>query len=140
MSQDGDVESRGSQVRRHASFSSRDSEKTEQQAAIKRHASSESPSISLLIKLNVSAAGKQSWPRFIYIHVFLLDVNQYARYGKTRAEEDARRYLRQKEELENQKEELRNALISLRREKKQLKEEMKSSTGQGHVSHTRSTV
>ncbi|XP_047462706.1 actin filament-associated protein 1-like 1 [Mugil cephalus] len=95
---DEDVESRGSQVRRHASFSSRDSEKTEQQAAIKRHAS---------------------------------NVNQYARYGKTRAEEDARRYLRQKEELEKQKEELRNALISLRREKKQLKEEMKSSTGHG---------
>lgn len=59
-----------------------------------------------------------------------LDVNQYARYGKTRAEEDARRYLRQKEELEEQKEELRNALISLRREKKQVKEEMKSVTGQ----------
>lgn len=41
--QDEDVESRGGQVRRHASFSSRDSEKTEQQATIKRHASSESP-------------------------------------------------------------------------------------------------
>lgn len=37
-----DVESRSAQVRRHASFSSRGSEKTEQQAAIKRHASSES--------------------------------------------------------------------------------------------------
>lgn len=34
------MESRGGQVRRHASFSSRDSEKTEQQAAVKRHASS----------------------------------------------------------------------------------------------------
>uniref|UniRef100_A0A8C5NEJ2 Actin filament-associated protein 1-like 1 n=1 Tax=Gouania willdenowi TaxID=441366 RepID=A0A8C5NEJ2_GOUWI len=85
------------QVRRHASFSSRGSEKTEQQAAIKRHAS---------------------------------NVNQYGRYGKTRAEEDARRYLREKEELEEQKKELRNVLITLRRERKEVKEEMKSSTGQ----------
>ncbi|KAG7217082.1 hypothetical protein INR49_027622 [Caranx melampygus] len=95
---EGDVESRGGQVRRHASFSTRGSEKTEQQAAIKRHAS---------------------------------NVNQYGRYGKTRAEEDARRYLTQKEELEGQKEELRNALISLRREKKEVKEGMKSGTGHG---------
>uniref|UniRef100_A0A8D3CMY3 Actin filament-associated protein 1-like 1 n=1 Tax=Scophthalmus maximus TaxID=52904 RepID=A0A8D3CMY3_SCOMX len=93
-----DDESRSGQVRRHASFSSRDSEKTEQQATIKRHVSS---------------------------------VNQYARYGKTRAEEDARRYLKEKEELEKQKEELRSALISLRREKKVVKE-MKSDTGQSH--------
>uniref|UniRef100_A0A8D2ZMG6 Actin filament-associated protein 1-like 1 n=1 Tax=Scophthalmus maximus TaxID=52904 RepID=A0A8D2ZMG6_SCOMX len=92
---DEDDESRSGQVRRHASFSSRDSEKTEQQATIKRHVSS---------------------------------VNQYARYGKTRAEEDARRYLKEKEELEKQKEELRSALISLRREKKVVKE-MKSDTG-----------
>uniref|UniRef100_A0A3Q1F4U3 Actin filament-associated protein 1-like 1 n=1 Tax=Acanthochromis polyacanthus TaxID=80966 RepID=A0A3Q1F4U3_9TELE len=96
--EDETVESRGGHVRRHASFSSRDSEKTQQQAAIKRHAS---------------------------------NVNQYARYGKTRAEEDARRYLRQKEELERQKEDLRNALISLRREKRGVKEEMKSATGHG---------
>ncbi|XP_076017537.1 actin filament-associated protein 1-like 1 [Genypterus blacodes] len=95
---EGEVESRGGQVRRHASFSSRDSDKTEQQAAVKRHAS---------------------------------NVNQYGRYGKTRAEEDARRFLRQKEELEKQKGELRNTLISLRREKKEIKEGMKSSTGQG---------
>ncbi|KAF7662524.1 hypothetical protein LDENG_00233740 [Lucifuga dentata] len=95
---EGEVESRAGQVRRHASFSSRDSDKTEQQAAIKRHAS---------------------------------NVNQYARYGKTRAEEDARRYLKQKEELEKKKEELRNTLTSLRREKKEVKEEMKSGTGHG---------
>ncbi|KAM9847175.1 actin filament-associated protein 1-like 1 [Aulostomus maculatus] len=94
--EDGDIEGRANQLRRHASFSSRDSEKTEQQAAIKRHAS---------------------------------NVNQYGRYGKTRAEEDARQYLKQKEELEKQKENLRNALISLRREKKEMKEKMKSSTG-----------
>lgn len=66
----------------------------------------------------------------------LLDVNQYARYGKTRAEEDARRYLIQKEELEKQKEELRQALISLRREKKEVKEEMKTVTGQRQITHT----
>ncbi|CAG11747.1 unnamed protein product, partial [Tetraodon nigroviridis] len=91
-----DVESRTAQVRRHASFSSRDSEKTEQQAAIRRHAS---------------------------------NVNHYARYGKTRAEEDARRYLQQKEELEEQKKELRTALISLRRDKRDVKEEMKNGAG-----------
>lgn len=67
---------------------------------------------------------------------FLLDVNQYARYGKTRAEEDARRYLTQKEELEKQKEELRNALISLRKEKKEVKEEMKGVAGQRQIMHT----
>ncbi|XP_053187424.1 actin filament-associated protein 1-like 1 isoform X1 [Scomber japonicus] len=94
---DEDIDNRASQVRRHASFSSRDSEKTEQ-AAVKRHAS---------------------------------NVNQYGRYGKTRAEEDARQYLTQKEELEKQKEELRNALIALRKEKRELKEEMKSGTGHG---------
>lgn len=58
-----------------------------------------------------------------------VDVNHYARYGKTRAEEDARRYLQQKEELEEQKKELRSALISLRRDKREVKEEMKNRTG-----------
>ncbi|XP_026228355.1 actin filament-associated protein 1-like 1 [Anabas testudineus] len=95
--EEGNIDRKGSQVRRHASFSSRDSEKTEQ-AAIKRHAS---------------------------------NVNQYGRYGKTRAEEDARRYLTQKEELEKQKGALRSELISLRKEKKVVKEEMKSGTGCG---------
>lgn len=88
-----DADSRGAQVRRTASFSSRGSEKTEQQAAIKRHTS---------------------------------NVNQYGRYGKLRAEEDARKYLRQKEELEKQKEDLKNALMSLRREKRQVKEQLKT--------------
>ncbi|KAM3869580.1 actin filament-associated protein 1-like 1 [Diretmus argenteus] len=95
---EGAAESRPGQVRRHASFSSRDSDKTEQQSTIKRHAS---------------------------------NVNQYARYGKTRAEEDARRYLRQKEELEKEKEELKNTLFSLRKERKEVKGEMKNSTGPG---------
>jgi len=66
---------------------------------------------------------------------FLLDVNQYGRYGKMRAEEDAKRYLRQKEELEKQKEELRNELITLRVEKREVKEEMKSDAGQGQTQH-----
>ncbi|KAG7516226.1 hypothetical protein JOB18_026033 [Solea senegalensis] len=94
--EDGNAESKPGQVRRHASFSSRDSEKTEQQATIKRHVS---------------------------------NVNHYAKYGKTRAEEDARRYLTQQEELEKQKEKLRSELIALRREKKEVKEKMKNGTG-----------
>ncbi|KAJ0061598.1 hypothetical protein NL108_005787 [Boleophthalmus pectinirostris] len=84
---------RGAQVRRTASFSSRGSEKTEQQATIKRHAS---------------------------------NVNQYGRYGKMRAEEDARRFLLQKEELEKQKEVLKQALAVLRRDKREVKEELKA--------------
>lgn len=84
---------RGAQVRRTASFSSRGSEKTEQTAAIKRHAS---------------------------------NVNQYGRYGKMRAEEDARRFLLQKEELEKQKDTLRNHLLALRREKREVKDELKT--------------
>ncbi|XP_053702709.1 actin filament-associated protein 1-like 1 isoform X2 [Synchiropus splendidus] len=91
---EGDVAS--GQLRRHASFSSRDSEKTEQQAAVKRHTSS---------------------------------VNQYGRYGKTRAEEDAKRYGAEKEELEQQKEKLRSSLLCLRRERKELKEKMKADAG-----------
>ncbi|XP_058484190.1 actin filament-associated protein 1-like 1b isoform X2 [Solea solea] len=94
--EDENAESKPGQVRRHASFSSRDSEKTEQQATIKRHVS---------------------------------NVNHYAKYGKTRAEEDARRYLTQQEELEKQKEKLRSELIALRREKKEVKEKMKNGTG-----------
>lgn len=65
-----------------------------------------------------------------FLLCFPTDVIQYGRYGKTRAEEDAKRYRRQKEELEKQKEELRNTLISLRKEKKVLKEEVKSGPGQ----------
>ncbi|KAM9788533.1 actin filament-associated protein 1-like 1 [Neosynchiropus ocellatus] len=90
---EGDAEG---QARRRASFSSRDSAKTELQAAVKRHTSS---------------------------------ANQYGRYGKTRAEEDAKRYGAEKEELEKQKEKLRSSLISLRREKKEVKERMKADAG-----------
>ncbi|KAF7662823.1 hypothetical protein LDENG_00226350 [Lucifuga dentata] len=53
------------------------------------------------------------------------DANQYGRYGKTRAEEDAKRYLKEKEELEREKDGIRNALVTLRKEKRELKEELK---------------
>ncbi|XP_063059851.1 actin filament-associated protein 1-like 1b isoform X2 [Engraulis encrasicolus] len=54
--------------------------------------------------------------------------NQYGKYGKTRAEEDARRYLNEKEELEKQKEVIRQALVLLRKEKRDIKEEQKTAT------------
>ncbi|XP_060783664.1 actin filament-associated protein 1-like 1 isoform X4 [Neoarius graeffei] len=56
------------------------------------------------------------------------NANQYGRYGKTRAEEDARHYLREKEELEREKDNIRNALVMLRKEKRETKERMKVAT------------
>ncbi|KAB5548831.1 hypothetical protein PHYPO_G00060160 [Pangasianodon hypophthalmus] len=56
-------------------------------------------------------------------------VNQYCKYGKTRAEEDARRYLNEKEQLEKEKEEIRKKLMSLRKEKREVKEQLKDATG-----------
>ncbi|XP_019747509.1 actin filament-associated protein 1-like 1 isoform X3 [Hippocampus comes] len=85
----GGPAARSASPRRRASFSSRDSDRTEQQAAIKRHAS---------------------------------NVNQYARYGKLRAEDDARRYVTQQAELERQKDALRRDLHALRADRKNLKE------------------
>lgn len=55
--------------------------------------------------------------------------NQYGKYGKTRAEEDARRYLNEKEELEKQKDLIRKTLVTLRKEKRDIKEELKNTTG-----------
>lgn len=52
--------------------------------------------------------------------------NPYGRYGKTRAEEDAKRYLKEKEELEREKDGIRNALVALRQEKRELKDELKT--------------
>lgn len=78
----------------------------------------------------------QSTETLHHLRCVLLAVNQYARYGKTRAEEDARRYLNQKEELEKQKEELRHALIALRREKREVKEGSKAAAGQWPSRHT----
>nr|BAC04277.1 unnamed protein product [Homo sapiens] len=54
--------------------------------------------------------------------------NQY-KYGKNRAEEDARRYLVEKEKLEKEKETIRTELIALRQEKRELKEAIRSSPG-----------
>lgn len=56
-------------------------------------------------------------------------MNQYGKYGKTRAEEDARQYLNEKERLEKEKEEIRKKLVSLRKEKKEVKEQLKDATG-----------
>ncbi|KFP72745.1 Actin filament-associated protein 1-like 1, partial [Acanthisitta chloris] len=54
--------------------------------------------------------------------------NQY-RYGKNRAEEDARRFLTEKEKLEKEKASLRSELMLLRKEKRELREAMKGSVG-----------
>ncbi|NWY47893.1 AF1L1 protein, partial [Sylvia atricapilla] len=54
--------------------------------------------------------------------------NQY-RYGKNRAEEDARRFLTEKEKLEKEKASIRSELMLLRKEKRELREAMKGSTG-----------
>jgi len=55
-------------------------------------------------------------------------VNHYGKYGKTRAEEDARRYLNEKEQLEKEKEQIRKSLLSLRSEKRVVKEGLKKSS------------
>ncbi|XP_060036755.1 actin filament-associated protein 1-like 1 isoform X2 [Erinaceus europaeus] len=54
--------------------------------------------------------------------------NQY-KYGKNRAEEDARRYLVEKEKLEKEKETIRSELMALRQEKRELKEAIRSNAG-----------
>ncbi|XP_010163064.1 actin filament-associated protein 1-like 1, partial [Antrostomus carolinensis] len=56
------------------------------------------------------------------------NANQY-RYGKNRAEEDARRFLTEKEKLEKEKASIRSELVLLRKEKRELREAMKGSTG-----------
>uniref|UniRef100_A0A3Q3AMX0 Actin filament-associated protein 1-like 1 n=1 Tax=Kryptolebias marmoratus TaxID=37003 RepID=A0A3Q3AMX0_KRYMA len=53
------------------------------------------------------------------------NANQYGKYGKTRAEEDAKRYLQEKEGLEKERDGIRNTLVTLRQEKRELKEELK---------------
>lgn len=57
------------------------------------------------------------------------DANQYGKYGKTRAEEDAKRYLKEKESLEKERDGIRNTLVTLRQEKRELKEELKMASG-----------
>ncbi|XP_059202631.1 actin filament-associated protein 1-like 1 isoform X2 [Centropristis striata] len=56
------------------------------------------------------------------------NANQYGKYGKTRAEEDAKRYLKEKEDLERERDGIRNALVTLRKEKRELKEELKTAS------------
>ncbi|XP_067160675.1 actin filament-associated protein 1-like 1 isoform X2 [Apteryx mantelli] len=57
------------------------------------------------------------------------NANQY-RYGKNRAEEDARRFLTEKEKLEKEKAAIRSELVLLRKEKRELREAAKGSAGQ----------
>ncbi|KAJ8406082.1 hypothetical protein AAFF_G00309700 [Aldrovandia affinis] len=61
------------------------------------------------------------------------NANLYGKYGKTRAEEDARRYLSEKEELEKERDGIRSALLLQRKEKREAKEELKSATGKQKV-------
>uniref|UniRef100_A0A8C6V915 Actin filament-associated protein 1-like 1 n=1 Tax=Naja naja TaxID=35670 RepID=A0A8C6V915_NAJNA len=56
------------------------------------------------------------------------NANNY-KYGKNRAEEDARRFLTEKDKLEKEKASIRNELIELRKEKRELREAMKSKSG-----------
>ncbi|XP_066573174.1 actin filament-associated protein 1-like 1 isoform X2 [Amia ocellicauda] len=56
------------------------------------------------------------------------NANQY-KYGKTRAEEDARRFLCEKDKLEREREGIRTQLLALRRQRKELKEELKTASG-----------
>ncbi|KAM4876139.1 actin filament-associated protein 1-like 1 [Thomomys bottae] len=52
-----------------------------------------------------------------------------SKYGKNRAEEDARRYLVEKEKLEKEKEMIRTELLALRQEKRELREAIRNSPG-----------
>lgn len=60
-----------------------------------------------------------------------LDANKHVsgKYGKTRAEDDARRYLKEKDEMEKAREVLKSALLVLRNERKEVKEQLKDATG-----------
>lgn len=68
---------------------------------------------------------------YIYIYIYgppVSDANQY-KYGKNRAEEDARQFVIEKERLEKEKEAIRNKLLAFRKERRELKELLKNSTG-----------
>lgn len=56
------------------------------------------------------------------------NANQY-KYGKNRAVEDAKKFLCEKNNLEEEKARIRNELLTLRKEKKELKEAVKSCEG-----------
>ncbi|XP_028908198.1 actin filament-associated protein 1-like 1 isoform X1 [Ornithorhynchus anatinus] len=84
-------------------------------AQVKRHASScseKSRRVDPQVKVKRHASSAQQY-----------------RYGKNRAEEDARRFLVEKEKLEGEKQSIRDELGSLRREKREVKEAMKTSSG-----------
>lgn len=131
------------QVKRHASSCSEKSRRVDPQVKVKRHASSESPGHK---PRQGSRPGREgavhqgdelgglSWTggchrccpsRALPVPA---GANQY-RYGKNRAEEDARRFLTEKEKLEKEKASIRSELMLLRKEKRELREAMKGSTG-----------
>ncbi|XP_028316158.1 actin filament-associated protein 1-like 1 isoform X2 [Gouania willdenowi] len=56
------------------------------------------------------------------------NANQYGKYGKTRAEEDAKCLLREKEELEKERDGIRYALVTLRQERREAKEELRKAS------------
>ncbi|XP_071267734.1 actin filament-associated protein 1-like 1 isoform X2 [Salvelinus alpinus] len=56
------------------------------------------------------------------------NANQYGLYGKTRAEEDAKLFLREKEHLEREREGIRTTLLTLRQERREVKERFKTAT------------
>ncbi|KAJ8254709.1 hypothetical protein GJAV_G00196300 [Gymnothorax javanicus] len=59
------------------------------------------------------------------------NANVYGKYGRTRAEEDARRFLRDKEELERERDGVRNALLLLRQERREAREELRRTPAVG---------
>lgn len=67
-------------------------------------------------------------PEDLLLSCIPVGANQY-KYGKNRAEEDARRYLVEKERLEKEKEMIRTELMALRQEKKELKEAIRNNPG-----------
>nr|XP_046180516.1 actin filament-associated protein 1-like 1 isoform X1 [Oncorhynchus gorbuscha] len=56
------------------------------------------------------------------------NTNQYGLYGKTRAEEDAKLFLREKEHLERERDGIRTTLLTLRQERREVKERFKTAT------------
>uniref|UniRef100_A0A8C5MLW5 Actin filament-associated protein 1-like 1 n=1 Tax=Leptobrachium leishanense TaxID=445787 RepID=A0A8C5MLW5_9ANUR len=92
-----------------------DSKRSAGGAQVKRHASS------------CSEKSRRVDPQ-VKVKRHASNANQY-KYGKTRAEEDARKFVLEKERLETEKEAIRNKLIELRKERRVIKETLKSSAG-----------
>ncbi|XP_061104554.1 actin filament-associated protein 1-like 1 isoform X2 [Conger conger] len=102
------------QGKKSASPSSGDTQKVKPPVTSDQHASTRGDTERRCGSMNVSSVS---------------DANQYGKYGKRRAEEDARRYQSEKEALESQREGIRQTLISLRQERREKKEQLKSATG-----------